>query len=93
MIDLLIEIKKAVDERRATSDRLDPVQIKGFEERYDRVIEDGMAENPSPISRGQPGRRGRKRCQVFFSPSGRCAEGSRTVAENSMTFLSSPHHT
>ena len=61
MIDLLIEIKKAVDERRATSDKLDPVQIKGFEERYDQAIENGMAENPPPISRGQPGRRGRKK--------------------------------
>lgn len=61
MIDLLLEIKKAVDERRATSDKLDPVQIKGFEERYDQVIENGMAENPPPISRGQPGRRGRKK--------------------------------
>jgi hypothetical protein len=74
MIDLLLEIKKAVDERRATSDKLDPVQIKGFEERYDQVIENGMAENPPPtrlltpernnggqVSRRQPGRRGRKK--------------------------------
>lgn len=61
MIAQLLEIKKAVDEkRRATSDKLDPVYIQGFGERYDQVIENGMAENPPPISRGQPGRRGRK---------------------------------
>lgn len=61
MIDLLLEIKRAVDERRAISDKLGPVQIKGFEERYDQVIENGLAENPLPISQGQPGRRGRKK--------------------------------
>ena len=61
MIDLLLEIKKAVDKRRTVADKLNPVQIKGFEERYDQVIETGMAENPPPISRGQPGRRGRKK--------------------------------
>ena len=61
MIDLLLEIKKAVDKRRTVADKLDPVQIKGFEERYDQLIETGMAENPPPISRGQPGRRGRKK--------------------------------
>jgi len=61
MIDLLLEIKKAVDERRAPSDKLDPIQIKDFEERYDQVIKNGMAENPPPISWEQPKRRGRKK--------------------------------
>jgi transposase len=61
MIDLLLEIKKAVGKRRTVADNLNPVQIKGLEERYDQLIETGMAENPPPISRGQPGRRGRKR--------------------------------
>lgn len=61
MIDLLLEIKKAVDERRATSDKLDPVQIKNFEERYNQVIKNGMAENPPPISWEQPESRGRKK--------------------------------
>ena len=61
MIDLLLEIKRAVDEKRTVADKLDPVQIKGFEERYDQVIENGLAENPLPLSQGQPGRRGRKK--------------------------------
>ena len=40
---------------------LDPVQIESFEERYNQIIEKGLAENPIPVSREQPGRRGRKK--------------------------------
>ena len=61
MIDLLIEIKKAVEEKKAVTNQLDPAQARSFEERYDQIIEKGLAENPSPISRGQPGKRGRKK--------------------------------
>jgi transposase len=61
MIDLLIEIKKAVEEKKAVANQLDPAQARSFEERYDQIIEKGLAENPSPISRGQPGKRGRKK--------------------------------
>lgn len=60
MIDLLLEIKKAVDKRRAIA-KLDPAQIEIFEARYDHIIEKGVAENPSPISGGQSGKRGRKK--------------------------------
>ncbi len=61
MIDLLIEIKKAVEEKKAVANQLDPAQARSFEERYDQIIEKGLAENPPPISRGQPGKRGRKK--------------------------------
>jgi transposase len=61
MIDLLIEIKKAVEEKKAVANQLDPAQARSFEERYDQIIEKGLAENPPPISGGQPGKRGRKK--------------------------------
>ena len=61
MIDLLIETKKAVEEKKTVANQLDPTQTRSFEERYDQIIEKGLAENPPPISRGQPGKRGRKK--------------------------------
>jgi len=42
MIDLLLGIKKTVDERRAIA-KLDPVQIEIFEARYDQIIEKGLS--------------------------------------------------
>jgi hypothetical protein len=33
MIDLLIEIKKAVEEKKAVVNQLDPAQARSFEER------------------------------------------------------------
>jgi hypothetical protein len=33
MIDLLIEIKKAVEEKKAVANQLDPAQARSFEER------------------------------------------------------------
>jgi transposase len=64
MIDLLIEIKEAVDARKSIDSKLDPTEIKAFEEKYDRIIEMGMLENPPPIdscSQGQVKKRGRKK--------------------------------
>lgn len=61
MIDLLLEIKKIVEENRATTDKLDPEKIKSFEERYDQIIEKGLAENPPPTLEDQPKKRGRKK--------------------------------
>jgi len=61
MIDLLCEIKKIVDENRATTDKLDPEKIKSFEERYEQIIEKGLAENPLPKLQNQVKKRGRKK--------------------------------
>ncbi|MDI6885277.1 MAG: transposase, partial [archaeon] len=61
MIELLLEIKKAVDERRAEADKLDPAQIEIFEARYDQIIEKGIAEDPPPIPEDKPRKRGRKK--------------------------------
>lgn len=61
MIELLLEIKKAVDERKEIDDKLDPSQIEIFEARYDQIIEKGLAEDPPPIYQDKPGKRGRKK--------------------------------
>jgi transposase len=64
MIDLLIEIKEAVDTRKPIDSKLNPAEIKAFEEKYDRVIEMAMLENPPPIDAGLQGqvkKRGRKK--------------------------------
>jgi transposase len=61
MIELLLEIKEAVDERRAEADRLDPAQIEIFGARYDQIIEKGIAEDPPPIPEDKPRKRGRKK--------------------------------
>ena len=61
MIDLLCKIKKNVEEKKAIANRLDPAQIKSFQERYDQIIEKGLAENPLPSVEDQPKKRGRKK--------------------------------
>lgn len=49
MIELLLEIKKTVDEKRPTTDHLNPIEIKTFEEKYDAIIQKGLAENQPRI--------------------------------------------
>jgi len=61
MIDLLLKIKEDVEEKKAIANQLEPVQIKSFEEKYDQIIQKGLAENPPPITLDQPKRRGRKK--------------------------------
>lgn len=61
MIDLLCKIKKAVEEKKSTANQLEVEQIRNFEEKYDQIIQDGLSENPSPISQDQPRKRGRKK--------------------------------
>lgn len=61
MIDLLCEIRKKVEEKKAVVNRLDPDQIKSFQERYDRIVQKGFTENPTPTLEDQPKRRGRKK--------------------------------
>ena len=62
--DLLIEIKNVVDLRRRIDSRFDPAEMKGFEEKYDLIIERAKLENPPPLaakSQGPTKKRGRKK--------------------------------
>jgi transposase-like protein len=59
LIDLLLEIKKAVSQQKAYSDMLDPVQLQNYEESYDWIIAQGLAENPPPILLDKVGKRGK----------------------------------
>ena len=38
---------------------LDPIQLKNFEEHYNRIIAQGLAENKPPILPNQPSKRGK----------------------------------
>lgn len=48
MLDLLLEIKKAVDQARPTQDHLPPDRLAGFERRYAEILKRGFAANPPP---------------------------------------------
>lgn len=48
MIDCLLEIKDAVERAKQTADHLADKQLRAFEERYQKIIEDGYARNPLP---------------------------------------------
>lgn len=58
MIDLLLEIKKTVEEKKTTANQLAPAQLRSFEVRYDQIIEKGLAENPPIITENPPKKRG-----------------------------------
>jgi len=53
----LFDIKKEVDQVRPCKDELDPDTIKEFEDRFDKIIEEGLELNPPPQK--EPGKRGR----------------------------------
>jgi len=48
MIDLLLEIKEAVEQARPTQDHLPPDLLAGFERRYAEILARGFAANPPP---------------------------------------------
>jgi len=55
MIELLIEIKKAVEMvLDQGEDALSDTQVRDFEWRYDRLIKRGLKANPPPCERKQP---------------------------------------
>jgi transposase len=56
MIDLLLEIKAAVDDTRPYQDHLFPERLADFEQRYTTLIQEGETLNPSP-ARPPNGRR------------------------------------
>ncbi len=48
MIDCLLEVKDAVDRAQRTAGHLAEKQLRAFEQRYQKIIEDGYAQNPLP---------------------------------------------
>jgi transposase len=48
MIELLLEIKAAVEAAQPDQECLLPTQITDFETRYDAIIDSGLRENPAP---------------------------------------------
>ena len=61
MADLLLEIKETVDKKRVLSSKLEQDKIEVFKERYDKIIEAGLGQNPPVRLRDGPKKRGRKR--------------------------------
>lgn len=60
LIDLLLEIKKSIDQVQGNQSQLAKEQLADFERRYDRLIEQGLQANPLPEPDDQlPKRRGR----------------------------------
>jgi transposase len=60
MIELLLEIKATVEERKIIATELKADEIKSLEQRYDRIIEKGYLENPPPAKPLEK-KRGRKK--------------------------------
>lgn len=62
MIDCLLDIKKAVARARPTAEHLTKAQIRAFEARYQRILDEGYAQNPlSPPSANAGKKRGRRK--------------------------------
>jgi transposase len=61
LVDLLLEIKEAVETAKLTqASSLSPVQMRAFEERYDALLQQGFQANPPPQRQeNQPKKRGR----------------------------------
>ena len=59
MIDCLINIKKAVDKTKTSTDTLFKEQIHKFETRYQNILDKGYNENPLPKKKSNKKKRGR----------------------------------
>ena len=59
MIDFLLEVKE--EKERSEQEAFDRQTIKGYEERYRRIIAAGMLANPPPVEKETKKKRGRKK--------------------------------
>lgn len=61
MASLLRDIKQAVDETKETADHLSASQLEAFEQQYDALLAEGLADNPDPPPppAGAPKKKGR----------------------------------
>ena len=59
MIDCLIDIKKAVDKAKISTDTLFKEQINEFAKRYQNILDKGYNENPLPKKKSTKKKRGR----------------------------------
>ncbi|MHC1784174.1 MAG: hypothetical protein AB9891_15715 [Anaerolineaceae bacterium] len=65
MIDLLLEIKKAVEVQQGMSNALPAYQAQKFEQRYAQLIRKGLRANPaSEVPEGELRKRGGSRQSV-----------------------------
>ena len=81
MSDLLIEIKKEVHSTKAHNDHLDSSKISAFEERYDKIVEDGLKANPPPEK--QPEKKGK----VKQSPPKNLLDRLKSHKKNVLLFM------
>jgi len=63
MAELLVEIKVAVEETPEPVMSLSPLELEGFEKRYDEVVQSGFAVNPPPVSPSEGEVKKRGRCK------------------------------
>lgn len=61
MIECLLAIKQTVDQARSTTDHLSEEQIREFEAHYQRILDEGYAENPLPTPPPGKKKRGRQK--------------------------------
>ena len=61
MIECLVDIKKAVDEAKRSTDTLFKEQIHKFERRYQNILGKGYNENPLPKKKSNKKKRGRQK--------------------------------
>lgn len=57
MIDLLLEIKEEVEDRKAKAIELTPEELAAFEQKYNEILQKGFLVNPPPVK--EKGKRGR----------------------------------
>ncbi|MBF0230996.1 MAG: transposase [Desulfamplus sp.] len=81
MSDLLIEIKKQVHSTKDHNDHLDSSKISAFEERYDKIVEDGLKANPPPEK--QPEKKGK----VKQSPPKNLLDRLKSHKKNVLLFM------
>ena len=62
MIDCLLDIKEAVDQAKEATGQLAADRIQAFEARYQRILDEGYAQNPlSPLPDSAKKKRGRRK--------------------------------